>query len=88
MSLRGNLPLNAQNFFHLTFYVKTISSNKVFFRVFGFKLTISDVHLIKRRCLVLLLTIDSTNTRCAILQSFERDFLPIDVNALTRDFTM
>ena len=59
-----------------------------FFRVFGFKLTIYDVHLIKQRCLVLLLTIDSANIRRAILQYFEWYFLSLDMNALTRDLTM
>ena len=37
---------------------------------------------------MLLLTIDLANTWQAILQYFERYFLPIDVNALTRDLTI
>ena len=59
-----------------------------FLSVFGCKGTICDVHLSKRCCLVDLLTIDSSKMRQATLQSCERVFLPIDVNAAARDLTM
>ena len=88
MSLHGNLPLNAHNFSIWPSMSRLSLLIEYFFRVFRFKLIIFYVHLIKRCCIVLILTIDSANTRCAILQPFERDFLPIDVNALTRDLTM
>ena len=46
------------------------------------------MHLSKRHCHVDLHTIDLANTRQAKLQSFERVFLPINVNAVARDLTM
>ena len=88
MSLRKNLPLNSHkvSIFPSTpsLYVLT----EYFLSVFGCKHTNCDVHLIKLRCLVDLLTIDLAKTRQARLQSYEQVFLPIDVNASTRDFTM
>ena len=60
----------------------------IFLSVFGCKGTIFDVHLSKWRCLMDLHTIYSSNTRRATVQSYERVFLPIDVNAAARDLTM
>ena len=89
MYLHRNLPLNAHNFsIRPSMSRLSLLIEYFFFFVFGFKLTIVYVHLIKRCCLVLLLTIDLAKTWHVILQSFEQYFLPIDVNALTRDLTM
>ena len=61
---------------------------KYFLSVFGCKGTNCDLNLSNRCCLVDLLTIDLANTQRAALQSYEQYFLPIDVNATTRDLTM
>lgn len=88
MYLLGNLPLDDHNLSNFPSMSRLSLLIKYFFRVFGSKLTIYDVHLIKRPCLVLLLTIDSDNTQQATLQSYEQDVLPIDMSALTRYFTI
>ena len=88
MSLRGSLPLNAHNVSICPSTSRLSLLTEYFLSVFGCKGTICYVHLSKQRCLVDLHTIYSSNTWRATLQSCERVFLPIDVNAATRDLTM
>ena len=88
MSLWGIPPLNGHNVSICTSRWRLSLLTQYFLSVFGCKGTICDVHLSKQRCLVDLHTIDLANTRWATLNSCERVFLPINVNAAARDLTM